>query len=148
MIVERFNFAVPIRPVGKARPRFRRFGNKVLTYTPETTRRFEEELKVAARNAGLHLPDPEAGPVEIRMTVRAYFGGRRRSVIPRTKRPDLDNIVKIVMDAMNGVLYDDDSAVTAIRAEKYDSARDLLEIYGIRIYRKHPTITSSRTANQ
>jgi len=38
-------------------------------------------------------------------------------ILPVTK-PDLDNYVKLVMDAMNKVVYKDDNLVVAIRARK------------------------------
>lgn len=39
------------------------------------------------------------------------------SILPQSK-PDLDNVAKIVLDALNGVLWKDDSAVTDLRLHK------------------------------
>jgi Holliday junction resolvase RusA-like endonuclease len=38
--------------------------------------------------------------------------------VPHTKKPDLDNLIKFVKDCANGILWDDDSQVTAITAAK------------------------------
>ena len=38
-----------------------------------------------------------------------------------TKKPDIDNIMKVVLDALNGVAYHDDSQIVKIYAVKYFS---------------------------
>jgi Holliday junction resolvase RusA-like endonuclease len=38
--------------------------------------------------------------------------------IKPTGRPDLDNVIKSILDALNGVAYSDDSAVISVTAEK------------------------------
>ena len=37
---------------------------------------------------------------------------------PDTMKPDIDNIVKSVLDALNGVAWEDDSSVTHVEADK------------------------------
>ena len=39
--------------------------------------------------------------------------------IPCTIKPDCDNIAKIVLDALNGLAYDDDSQVTELEVHKF-----------------------------
>ena len=36
----------------------------------------------------------------------------------RVKRPDIDNLVKFVADAMNGIFYEDDSQISVLEARK------------------------------
>lgn len=71
------------------------------------------------------------GPVE--MTVTAYFpipkavSKKKRKQMEEErdwhiKRPDIDNVVKAVMDGCTGVAYRDDAAVSALYAEKLYSA--------------------------
>lgn len=38
--------------------------------------------------------------------------------MPRTKRPDLDNLLKFVMDALNGVYWIDDAVIAKVTMEK------------------------------
>lgn len=40
--------------------------------------------------------------------------------MPHVKKPDLDNVVKLVLDALNGVAWDDDQQVNCIFAKKLD----------------------------
>ena len=44
------------------------------------------------------------------------------------KRPDWDNVGKIVTDALNGVAYDDDSQIVSASVEKYYSEEPRTEI--------------------
>ena len=45
-----------------------------------------------------------------------------------TKKPDIDNIVKAVLDALNEVAYRDDTQVVELQVRKQDSERPRLEI--------------------
>ena len=44
-----------------------------------------------------------------------------------TQKPDLDNLVKTVLDSLNGLAFDDDSQVIRIEAQKYFAAPSLGE---------------------
>ena len=45
-----------------------------------------------------------------------------------TKKPDIDNIVKVVADALNGIAYADDKQIVSLVVEKYYSVRPRVEI--------------------
>jgi len=47
------------------------------------------------------------------------------------KRPDLDNIVKLYMDAMNGLVFEDDSQIVSLYADKRYSTEEgvIVEIF-------------------
>lgn len=47
---------------------------------------------------------------------------------PHTAKPDLDNLVKWVLDVLNGIVYRDDSLVAKICCEKYYSQSPKTEI--------------------
>jgi Holliday junction resolvase RusA-like endonuclease len=47
---------------------------------------------------------------------------------PCEKRPDADNILKLVADALNGVAYDDDKRVVVASVCKLWSSQPRLEI--------------------
>ena len=56
-------------------------------------------------------------------TVSALSGG----ILPTTK-PDCDNIIKVVLDALNGVAYYDDKQVVSVSCEKYYALSGFLKI--------------------
>lgn len=111
---------VPGRPRGKARPRF----HNGHAYTPKNTRDFENEIRTCyieqdgREYAGSILVDVEA----IFKIPESWTKKKKWETIDQGKRPevrpDIDNIVKIVMDALNGTAYKDDSQVVEVRARK------------------------------
>lgn len=106
-------------PVPKGRPRF---GNG-RAYTPKRTRDYENALKALIKEQSIQ------GPIEV--TINAIFPRPQRlmpkkhpdGLILHTKRPDLDNIIKAVLDALNKTL-EDDAQVCIIHAYKYYAERD------------------------
>ena len=112
---------IPGDPVGKERPRHTRNGH---TYTPEKTKAYE--AKVAACFLKAHGKRID-GPVFVAIT--AYMPIPKRATkadraameagtrLPM-KRPDADNIAKIVMDALNGLAYHDDAQVIGLSVLK------------------------------
>ena len=107
--------------VGKQRPRFVRRGNFVSTYTPKKTQSFEDSVAEAYRfnyPAGMSFPD-EA--LEIRMEFifkmpSSWSKKKQQEMLwkPCKKKPDIDNCMKSIMDALNGVAYTDDSQITDV----------------------------------
>lgn len=112
-------FIVPIEPVGKGRHRTIRNGPRAgHTYTPTKTTNAEQE--VAQWYALTHEP-PFAADVPLRMVIAANFAmpkswSEKKRVAtdgePCTKKPDYDNICKLIGDALNGVAYHDDAQIT------------------------------------
>lgn len=102
-------------PVGKARPRFGRTkSGGVVTFTPQKTRNFERDFRSLAQVAMTGKTVLE-GPVKV--TIKAYFAHKTKTGW-HVSRPDLDNIVKAVLDALNGTVFDDDAAVCELVATK------------------------------
>lgn len=122
-----FRLRVPIAPVAKARPRFRMFGSHVSTFTPQKTAEYEAKiaehyLKYTKnhkfeRDTALYvnlifgMPIPKSTP---KSRQQAMSDG----VIKPTKKPDIDNLCKAVLDALNGVAWDDDSQIVKLSAAK------------------------------
>ena len=118
-------------PIGKARPRVCKYG----TYTPAKTVNYEtlvRELYIIG-NYGRQLE----GALEIE--VRAYFGipksAKKKDVphmlndyIKPTKKPDVDNILKIIGDALNGLAYRDDSKIVTASVFKCYSDKPRVEV--------------------
>ena len=105
--------------LGKPRPRVTRHG----AYTPRKFADYENRIAAEFRK---QLPKPLKGPVSLKVTVQRILPKSRPKKTasePDTFRPDLDNILKLVMDALNGVAYIDDNQVTSVQAEKLPRAR-------------------------
>ena len=121
-------FNVDCNPVGKQRPKFRKIGNFVQTYTPKKTVDFEQQVRKAAERAmgGMEpLETPVALYCYVRLGVYKTYPKKRLeaclSGLERPKKPDLDNVVKAVQDALNGVIYKDDAQIVSLHAtKKYD----------------------------
>ena len=48
--------------------------------------------------------------------------------IPKTTKPDIDNLTKAILDALNGIVWKDDAQVTQINIQKVWSAKDQIEV--------------------
>lgn len=98
----------PIQPVAKARARVTRRG---FAYTPKKTKDFEETLKYLAT---LQLHSVRHEPLTGPLSIEAYFylkaPKKPKSHLPITK-PDHDNLIKSVCDAMNGIAWVDDAQI-------------------------------------
>ena len=112
-------FSVDGIPHGKGRPRFRRFGNFVSTYTDAKTKTYEALVKEAAQKA-MGSSEPLETPVSfhchIRLPVPKSWSKKvteacLSGLVTPTKKPDWDNVAKSVADAINGVIYLDDSQI-------------------------------------
>lgn len=109
---------VPGKVTGKGRPRFVRGTGR--TYTPEQTARYEDKLQYLMRKEWGERA-PLAGPVELTIRIQSpipvSWSKRRRTEAngsPATGKPDVDNVLKIVSDAGNGVLWNDDAQIFAV----------------------------------
>lgn len=111
-------FSVPLRAVGKARPRVTRHG----VFTPAATKGFESAVAWAAK-AAMGGQQPLDGPValSVRIALKRPKSARKRAA-PTTK-PDIDNVAKAILDALNGIAFVDDARVTRLCISKiYDDA--------------------------
>jgi Holliday junction resolvase RusA-like endonuclease len=130
----RVTFTIQGAPRGKGRPRFARCGNHVKTYTDAKTTAYERMVQLCwKQQSGQRMPDG----VPIKAYVRAYFpipksaSKKRRAELegtPHTKKCDIDNLLKSVFDALNGVAYTDDSAICYVVAAKIYSASPRVEV--------------------
>lgn len=109
-------FTVPGVPQGKGRPRVTRNG----TFTPKKTRDYEKKVRDCyIAQGGQMFPDDTPLfasitaifpiPSSLSKKRRALFNGKRHC-----KKPDADNVAKAILDALNGVAYRDDSAVSSL----------------------------------
>jgi Holliday junction resolvase RusA-like endonuclease len=123
-------FTVPGRPEFLRRHRTRVAGKKAIQYDPPENKRAKRAIQTQAFAVVQAVDVPfEKGPVGVGIT--AYFEvpksrRRKRAPVPEqlhTKKPDLDNIVKIYCDAMTGVVWTDDTQVAFVQAIKMQAAQ-------------------------
>lgn len=120
------NFEIPGEPTGKGRPRYANIRGVVRTYTPKKTKDYERHIQQCFRKV---YPNyiPSDGPVSV--YIYAVFSvpeslskaKKQRcysSELLPTKKPDLDNLAKSILDALNGLAYRDDARVTTLTANK------------------------------
>jgi len=119
-------FSVEGDPVGKQRPRFTKTGR---TYTPKKTSDYEgmiADKAMVAMGPVTPLETPVAVYIYINHAIPASYSKKRKeaclSRLERPKKPDLDNVAKAYLDAMNGIVYKDDVQVVSLHVTKrYDT---------------------------
>jgi Holliday junction resolvase RusA-like endonuclease len=118
-------FTVKGDPVGKQRPRF----SRGRTYTPKKTVDYETIIASKASQA-MGSSEPLQTPVAIFIwishAIPASYSKKRKEAclngLDWPKKPDLDNVAKAYLDAMNGIVYKDDVQVVKLRVSKrYDT---------------------------
>lgn len=120
------SFSVPGVPHGKGRPRFARRGSFVNAYTDAKTASYENLVKVLAMQAmgdKEPIPDPVHVYINISICPPASWSNKKRDLALRsdiypTGKPDIDNVAKGILDAMNGVVYLDDKQVVSLQVKK------------------------------
>lgn len=126
-------FVIPGTPVGKGRPRFSRRGAFVTTYTPEKTASYENLVKVKAEEAMNGRPVIEgavAAVIWLYVTPPASWSKKKKAaalageLLP-TSKPDVDNVIKGIFDAMNEIVWKDDKQAcdVTVRKRYADTAR-------------------------
>lgn len=130
-------FVVTGNPVGKGRPRATSRGGFVRMYTDAKTLGFEAAV---ADEASTAMRGFEVFETPMQMQLSAYYpipkswSKKKRQqaidgeIYPNVK-PDLDNVLKAVLDALNGVVYVDDSQVINLVATKRYSTDPRVEVY-------------------
>ena len=114
-------------PVAKGRPRFARIGKGVRTYTPKKTETWESYARLCAQQVMAGRP-PIKHPISLK--VDCYFAMTngwpkwKKEAIENGEmihcvKPDLDNLTKASKDALNGIVWIDDSQVFMSSEAKY-----------------------------
>ena len=118
-------FTVDGDPVPKGRPRFARRGQFVQTYTDSKTLEYETHVAMRARHA-IGSSEPLKGALSVFLYLRyavpeSYTKKRKEACLlglEFPKRIDLDNVYKSITDAMNGIVYVDDSQIVEAHIKK------------------------------
>lgn len=113
--MRRVRFEVTGQPVPKSRPRVVTKGKRTFAYTPKRVREWEDLVR---EEAGKHFERPFDWPVVVSMVFYMERPESRRLDFWVSTTPDLDNLEKSVMDALNGLAYTDDRLVVAKSSSK------------------------------
>ena len=119
-------FFVPMRPKGKARARVTKWG----AYTPKTTVAAEQEFIGTARDFKpvKRIDGPVSVTLGFYMPCQAHMSKKNKQAIqfkPHTVKPDIDNLVKLALDALTKAeFWKDDSQVVILKAVKYWSGNE------------------------
>lgn len=135
--MDEIRFMVPGVPVGKQRPRVVRSGGASIAYTPQKTVLYENLVKVMYQQASGNRRFSDDSMLEMR--IAAYYQVpksdskklRERKLsgeLRPTKKPDNDNILKVIEDALNGVAYRDDAQIVECRCSKYYAEVPLVDV--------------------
>lgn len=119
---------------GKARPRLNTYTGNI--YTDSNTKNYENLIKQYFK-----VKYPRYVPFENRVKVKIIIylkipqntTKKNRKLIEEgllspTKKPDIDNVVKIVLDALNKMAFNDDNQITQLEVEKTYSEEEKLYI--------------------
>lgn len=131
--MEEVHFIIPGKPIGKGRPRFTRNGH---CWTPDKTVAYEREIKMAywstyghrkyeadkalAVDIVLYYPRPKSMAKHKRLMAQ-------KGVLRPTVKPDVDNVIKAILDAPNGVAFEDDRQIVQVECEKWYDITDANE---------------------
>lgn len=128
------HFEILEEPTGKGRPIVTNSGH---AFTPKRTVNYETRVQLEFQR---QCPRQRFGDdQQLRMIIEAYYGvaksdsKRKRQakldgMIRPTKKPDCDNVGKIIADALNGIAYRDDAQIVSMIVEKYYSAIPRVEV--------------------
>jgi Holliday junction resolvase RusA-like endonuclease len=96
---------------------------------------YKQAIRLAYVNSGGEVLE---GPVSVRIVClferpKSHSKKRRQEPEPKTTKPDLDNVGKAILDALNEIAYNDDGQVFMLTVEKwyvgpYDSIGTVLEV--------------------
>ncbi len=133
-------FIIPGEPGAKGRPRFtvNRKRGYVQVRTPVETANYEN-LIILEYDRVYHDREIIPAKTMISMEIDAYYSipgstskkSRDKMLsgeIRPTKKPDVDNVLKVVADALNKVAYHDDSQIVSACVNKYYSDKPRLEV--------------------
>lgn len=118
----------------KARPRTVTKNGKTVTYTPEPVTRYENWVRLCAKEAMRgrdQWMEVMQGPLRLEVTfyLRRPASRAKKHRYP-DRRPDVENLVKSVMDALTGILWADDAQVVTLNAQKrYGDPRAEITVY-------------------
>ncbi|WP_125153124.1 RusA family crossover junction endodeoxyribonuclease [Clostridium rectalis] len=126
---------IPGEPMGKQRPRM---STKTgIAYTPKKTVQYENWVKqcYCISKERIKLEGALKAKIKVYMSIPKSTSKKKteqmlEGQLRPTKKPDIDNIVKIILDSLNSIAYDDDKQIVDCSVSKWygEEARVELEL--------------------
>ena len=131
--METIKITIPGKPMGKQRHRM----GRGFSYTPKETVNYEDLVKLCFMDS---VKNHTLIDCPVSVSINAYFpipkgmkkDDRKKAeygILPYTKKPDCDNIAKIIMDGLNGIAWTDDKIVYTCVVSKIYSVNPRVEIF-------------------
>ena len=126
-----YTFEIPGEAVPKGRPRMTKSGH---VYTPQKTRDYEAWVRLCWLQTGQPM---SLQPLQVKLgfylPIPKSFRKKQREaalagVLLPTKKPDIDNLVKAVLDGLNGLTYRDDRQIVHLETCKVYGSTPLTRI--------------------
>lgn len=137
-------FEIKGKPLGKMRHKNCRIGNFSRSYNPEFNVTYENLVKILYQEASTHY---FAGG--IRLELKVFFdipkstSKKKRELmlsgeILPLKKPDFDNVEKIITDALNKIAYNDDCQICSNGGDRFyaEEPRVIVSLEDIKDYRE------------
>ena len=110
--------SIKFEPVAKGRPKTSFVNGKVWTYTPRKTKEAQQFLALRFEK---YIKDQFPAHTPVKLT--ATFYRTKSKWLPKkeglpVRKPDLDNLLKLLLDSLNGVLVADDAQITSLTIKK------------------------------
>lgn len=132
-------FDVPGEPCAQGRPRFAVRGGHAAAYDPEKSKNYKALVRLAAEQAMQEAHWLYCVELPLQITVKVYLevpaskskkfkDGALKGIELPTKKPDVDNVLKTIMDALSGVVYKDDKQIVSAIVTKEYSERPHLTV--------------------
>lgn len=130
---ERITLEIEEKAIPKGRPRFVRRGNFVQTYTPKKTHDYEKMIaKIYKEKVGKKYTEPIKILISVEIKPAKSLSKKKTQELIlkqwHEQKPDVDNLAKAILDALNGIAYDDDSQIQNLTVSKRWSARDCITL--------------------
>lgn len=137
------NFTVYGEPQGKGRPRFMAYKDQKTgktygkAHTPDKTVAYENLVRVEYERQCGELRFPDDAMLDMR--IKAYYSIPKskskkikalmlEGLIRPTKKPDMDNVVKVIADSLNRIAYRDDTQIVDCQCRKFYSNIPRVEV--------------------
>ena len=132
------HFKIEGKPVPQGRPRAVRMGAGVRMYDPPKSKVYKQMVAAKVRsymkiNGIQTITEPLAVHLNFYFTPpKSYSKKRIRAIEAKeelfTKKPDLDNLAKSILDSCNNLLFKDDSQIVALTIGKHYGHKDYVDV--------------------